>query len=85
MTHAIALSLKITQVFLGWREVKAHTLDHFNAFGFEAFKLGWIIGNQTNLMNTKVTQNVSTYRIVTIINSKTEFGVGINCVTALIL
>ena len=45
MTHAVPLCLKITQVFFGWREIEAHSLYHFNAFGFKAFKLGGVIGN----------------------------------------
>jgi hypothetical protein len=85
VTHTIALRLEIAQVFFGRSKIKSHSLNDFNTFGFKAFKLGGVIGDQAHLFDTEITQDARTNRIVTIVNCETKFSVCVNGVTALVL
>ena len=85
MPHAVSLGLEITLIVLVWYNFDRYIFYDFQTICFETYALYRIVGEQTHLVHTEMTEHLCTATIVALVWLETEMGIGVNSIIAFFL
>ena len=85
MTQLLFFRLQIISTEASGRHLNRHHSGHLNAGPFKSLHLVRVIGKEANPEETKVLEDLSTSRIISLIVSKTQLSIGLNGIGALVL
>ena len=75
MSHSHFLCVHIVAVIFVWSHLNRHILYHFKSVALKSYTLYRVVGEQTQLCNAKLAQNVCTYAIVALIGLESEMQI----------
>ena len=85
MSHAISLSFEVTLVVWVGCRFDSNVLHDFQSVCFQSDAFYRVVGHESHLVYTEVTQHLRATTIVALIGFKAEVCVGINGVVAFFL
>ena len=85
MSHTLLLRTQIAFVIRIGSGLDRHILHDCQPIAFQSHTLSRIVGQQTNLRNTQLPQNLCTYAVVAQVGVESEVDIGIDRVVALLL
>ena len=85
MAHALTFSAEVHLVFRCWLNAERNAFHNAQAVSSNAAIFGWVIGHKTKFASTEVGKNLCANSVFATVNRESKFGVGVNCVKALVL
>ena len=85
MSHAVFLRAEIFLVVFVWCDFDRDVFHYFQSVALESYSLDWVIGEQTDLTDAKVSQDLCSYSVVPQVGLESEMDVGIDGVKSFFL
>ena len=85
VSHALLLRVEVTLVVGVGSDFNRHVLYNLESVAFESHTLHGVVGQQTNLADANLSENLRTHAVVSEVGVKAQMDVGIHRVESLFL